>query len=95
MNQIQDQKDLIGKVIFYRNDLKGDKKIAVCGIAFPNTSVMKVTEYPINLKGEIYNASINLSKQKTNDKGFEETGDWYLIKEASEVERMVMEKINH
>lgn len=95
MSKILSQEDLINKIIAYRDDLKGEnKKIAVCDIAFPNTSVMKVTPYPVNLKGKIYNTSIRLSKQRMSDKNLEEVADWYLIKEASKVEKEVMERIN-
>jgi len=95
MNKISSQEDLINKIILHRNDLKGEnKKIAICGVAYEGTSVMKVTPYPVNLKGKIYNTSIRLSKQKMSDKNLEEVADWYLIKEASRVEREVMERIN-
>lgn len=95
-NKIKNQSDLIGKIITYRNELEGiNKEVAVCGVAFKDTSVMKVTIHPINLYGEIYNASINLSRQKQGKKDLENTGDWYFIKEASKEERDVMGKLNH
>jgi len=95
MNKIQSQEDLTGKVILYRNELKGeDEKLAVCGVAFENTSVMKVLEYPINLYSKIRNIEIVKRHQRQGKKDLETTGDWYLIKEASKVEREIMERIN-
>lgn len=95
MNEISNQKDLTGKIILYRNELKGeDEKLAVCGIAFENTSVMKVLEYPIKLYSKIRNIGIVKHHQKQSKKDLEDVGDWYLIKEASRIEREVMERIN-
>jgi len=95
MNQIQSQEDLINKIISYRNELKGeDEKLAVCGIAFENTSVMKVLEYLINLYSKIRNIEIVKRHQRPSKKDLENVGDWYLIKEASKVEREIMERIN-
>lgn len=95
MNQIQSQKDLINKIISYRNELKGeDETLAVCGVAFENTSVMKVLEYPINLYSKIRNIEIVKRHQKQGKKDLETAGNWYILKEASKVEREVMERIN-
>lgn len=95
MNKILSQKDLIGKIISYRNEFKGgDEKLAVCGVAFENTSVMKVLEYPINLYSKVRNIGIVKRHQKQGKKDLENVGDWYILKEASKVEKEVMEKIN-
>ncbi len=104
MNKIQNQRDLIGKIIEYRNDFckEGEiKKVAVVGIAYLDTSVMKVTTYPINISPSFYKLGIMRSQQKQNERDFKVAGDWCFvinraeIKTLSEKERRILqEKIN-
>ena len=101
MDKIQDQKDLIGKVILSRNDLKREnQKVAVYGFVYDGTPVMKVTDYPINIKSpRVYKLAVMRSQQKQSEKEFEETGDWCFvmhrtkIKELSEKENSLLEEI--
>ena len=101
MDKIQDQKDLIGKVILHRNELKGeDQKVAVYGFVYGGTPVMKVTDYPINIKSpRVYKLAVMRSQQKQNERDFKETGDWCFvmhrtkIKTLSEKESNLLEEI--
>ncbi len=101
MKTIENQKDLIGKVILSRNDLKGEnQKVAVYGVVYDGTSVMKVINYPLNIKSpRIYDMAVMRFQQKQSEKDFEETGDWCFvmhrtkIKELSEKENSLLEEI--
>ena len=96
MDKIQNQKDLIGKVILSRNDLKGEnQKVAVCGVVYDSTSVMKVTNYPINIKSpRVYKLAVMRFQQKQNERDFKETGDWCFVMNRSEI-RILSEKENN
>jgi len=87
---VQDQEDLIGKVILYRNELKGeDQKFVVYGIVHDGTSVMKVTDYPLNIKSpRIYNLAVMRFQQKQSEKDFKETGDWCFVMHRTEIKKL-------